>query len=108
MMSINPETTFEDVLNTLLESGVEPSYDSLLVAIGDYPQFSAELAEFFAAWAEQMDDVSLVENASDESRVVSLGLSHALNLLHEQRGDAERNQEVDPNVRLTSLAKAAG
>ncbi|OYX47051.1 MAG: hypothetical protein B7Y90_13870 [Alphaproteobacteria bacterium 32-64-14] len=107
-MSTNPEMTFEDVVNVLIHSAVEPSYDNLLAAMQDYPQFSSELANLFSVWAAQVDDPSLTEDKSDNDRAVAMGLSYALNLLHRVEGDHASEPKPDPNVRLSMLAKFAG
>lgn len=101
--------TFDDVLDTLLEDRISPTHENLVIWTARFPEFSDELADFFANWAVQdaFDIVGAPENAE---HLANNGVSYALNLLHAQSVGAT-NVAIEIKsapARLLQLAKKVG
>ena len=77
----------DDVLDSLMVEESKPSYAVLTRWIAKYPQFSKELADFFAVWAIQAERSDEVE--IDAERFSNLAVSHAMELLH-RRGASQK------------------
>jgi hypothetical protein len=95
----------DDVLDSLMVEEAKPSYAALTRWIAKYPQFSKELADFFAVWgiqAERSDEVEI-----DSERLSNLAVSHAMELLH-GRGTSQKSAAKSGSVRLFTAIAAAG
>lgn len=106
-MIMDPNLTFDDVMTFILEENVTPSHEHLLQWIRRYPQFSEELADYFAEWAvhEEMDGEKVAEARSE--RFTNIGVSHALNLLHLRKAKAVPVARAQAST-IAQLCKAAG
>lgn len=95
----------DDVLDSLMVEESKPSYAVLTRWIAKYPQFSKELADFFAVWAIQAERSDEVE--IDSERLSNLAVSHAMELLH-RRGTAQKSAAKSGSVRLFAAISAVG
>lgn len=106
-MITDPNLTFDDIVIFLLEENVVPTHEHLVQWIRRYPQFSEELADYFAEWAvqEEMGDDDVAESRSE--RFTNVGVSHALNILHARKAKVTPAPETKA-MTLAQLCKAAG
>jgi len=95
----------DDVLDSLMVEESKPSYTVLTRWIAKYPQFSKELADFFAVWAIQAERSDEVE--IDSERLSNLAVSHAMELLH-RRGTEQKSASKSGSVRLFTAIAAVG
>lgn len=109
-MTTDPNLTFDDVVISLLEENVAPTHEHLVHWIRRYPQFSEELADYFAEWAVQEElagEEEVVEARSE--RFTNVGVSHALNLLHARKPKAALVRAPETKaMTLAQLCKGAG
>lgn len=95
----------DDVLDSLMVEESKPSYAVLTRWIAKYPQFSKELADFFAVWAIQAERSDGVE--IDTERLSNLAVSHAMELLH-RRGASQKSTAKAGGVGLFNAIAAVG
>ena len=95
----------DDVLDSLMVEESKPSYAVLTRWIAKYPQFSKELADFFAVWAIQAERSDEVE--IDTERFSNLAVSHAMELLH-GRGASQKAAAKSGVVGLFNAIAAVG
>nr|WP_314092330.1 hypothetical protein [uncultured Shinella sp.] len=108
-MTTDPNLTFDDVVLFLLEENVAPTHEHLVHWIRRYPQFSEELADYFAEWAvqEELAGEEVVEARLE--RFTNAGVSHALNLLHARKQKAALLRAPETKaMTLAQLCKGAG
>jgi len=95
----------DDVLDSLMVEESKPSYAVLTRWIAKYPQFSKELADFFAVWAIQAERSDEVE--IDGELFSNLAVSHAMELLH-RRGASQKAAAKSGGVGLFNAIAAVG
>lgn len=100
-MNSNEPMNIEEILDTIILKEAKPTHEALERWVALYPQHKAELAEFFATWAEQA--VIPDETVIDEEKISNRLVSHALNLVYQQTAAAPV-AVVDTEV--TRLSKA--
>ena len=100
-----PNEVFDDILDELIMSEPEPSYEALLRWANRYPEFREPLMEFFAEWGVQAELSS--EAKVDEVRLSNLGVSYALDLLHRRSTAKGQSAEARKVIRLLALAQSA-
>lgn len=81
-MKSDEPMNLEEILDTVMLKEAKPTHEALERWVALYPQLKAELAEFFATWAEQVSIPD--ETAIDEEKISSLLVSHALNVVYRQ------------------------
>ncbi len=77
-MNSDTPMTLEEILDTIMFEEAEPNYGALQKWVARYPEHKAELAEFFAVWAEQA--ATSDKARIGERRVTSRLLRHSLDL----------------------------
>lgn len=90
------ESTLEEVLKSVQREEREPTYSALQDWIALFPDYQDALADYFAEWAM---DTELKKSAEiDEELLANRLVSHALNILHQnrQRAPEVKSQEVKP------------
>jgi hypothetical protein len=100
-----PSEVFDDILDELMMSEPEPSYEALLRWSNRYPQFRVPLMDFFAEWGVQAELSS--ETKVDKVRLSNLGVSYALDLLHRRSCAKGQGAEAGKVSRLGALAQSA-
>lgn len=95
----------DDLLDSLMVEESKPSYAVLTRWIAKYPEYSKELADFFAVWAIQAERSDKIE--IDSERLSNLAVSHAMELLH-RRGTAQNSAAKSGSVRLFTAIAAVG
>jgi hypothetical protein len=95
----------DDVLDSLMVEESKPSYTVLTRWIAKYPQFSKELADFFAVWAMQAERSDEVE--IDSERLSNLAVSHAMELLH-RRATEQKSAAKSGSARLFTAIATVG
>lgn len=103
--------SLDDLLFDLKTEGVEPTHANLLTAIARHPQHRDALIAYFAAAGadlgpEDEDDLP----APNAARLVSRGVSRALNLMHARASSANAAtaDTARDAPRLSALAKRKG
>lgn len=104
MTAKSPPLSLDEILDSIAVEEAEPSYDTLAHWCELYPHYSAELADYFAAWAEQVEQP--VTRSLDLDRFASRAVSHALNVLHEQKIDEAA--AAKDFASLSQVAKSMG
>jgi hypothetical protein len=100
------DVLFEDVIDALMTEEPEPRYEALVAWSERYPQFREELMAFFAEWSDQAAASGEVD--VDEERLGNLGVSHALNLLHQRAKAVKASQAPKTTPRLLKFASERG
>lgn len=112
MISQNNHPMLDDVLTALVTENDHPTAEMLEKWIALYPQFSRELVDFAAAWAEQELLPPAPPLAADvEKRLIDRAMSHVQNLTfgREAQADAtDSGSEKNPIESLTGEAKSLG
>lgn len=96
-MNTNERVTIDEILNEVLRQEPAPDYEALLRWTNKYPEHREALADFFAAWAVGKEGSD--RPAVDEDNLASIMVSHALNLIYQQKS-AEAAQGESTSVRL--------
>lgn len=104
--------SFDDVLVAMLDEDVEPTHDQLLVWIDRFPHLAEDLADYFAAWAVQLEAEESTARINAE-HFANIGVSHALNLLHTRQARARSAAassaaSVHASRRLSAIASSRG
>jgi hypothetical protein len=93
----------DDILDRITLEEAEPTYEALTRWCERFPQHRDALADYFATWAEQ--EMLPLDTTIDADRFASRAVSHALNLLYEEK----RAAEVDTaSETLSAAAKKRG
>jgi hypothetical protein len=97
-------TTWDDVLDVLMEEDPNPDYATLKLWCARYPRFTDRLASYFAVAAEQeaLDAPAVL----DEDRLRNQAVSRAIEHWHSLKRQGASTQA--PMERLTALMRAHG
>jgi len=97
-------TTWDQVLDVLMEEDPNPDYATLKVWCARYPRFTDRLASYFAVATEQeaLDDPAVLS----EDRLRNQAVSSAIEHWHSLRRQGASTQA--PMTRLTALMRAHG
>jgi hypothetical protein len=76
-------TTFEDLLDDLVQEESEPTYEALVRWQERCPDWRLSLEEYFAVWMMQREEVDDLPEIDDEA-IVAKGVEYAMSILREQ------------------------
>ena len=95
-----PNTTpeLDEILDEIALTEKEPTYEALARWCERYPRHCDGLSAYFATWAEQ--ELLPVEQSIDADRFASRAVSHALNLLYQEK----QAEQIDPESETLSAA----
>lgn len=102
-MNRKEDVALDEILDDIMLQESEPNHEALLRWCNKYPEHREALTRFFATWAVQIErgDVAAV----DENRVASKMVSHALNLIYQERAQAPAGEKVSLPSRLYRMIK---
>lgn len=105
-----PRIQLDEVLDAVMCEEKEPAYGALQRWAERYPEFSDDLADFFAAWAVQIQEGDTGDiNDIDEEGLANRLVSHALGTIHAKRAAASAVHASDSEqVRLLAYANSLG
>lgn len=102
-MTNNEAFELEDIQDEIVSTEHEPNHEALIRWSRQYPQHKEALTKFFAIWAVQLAKGKQPE--VNEARIGSRMVSHALNLIHNQKAE---NNAVLQELRLCKIIRLSG
>jgi len=104
-MKNNEAFELEDIQDEIVSTEQEPNHEALVRWSRQYPQHKEALTKFFAVWAVQLAKGKQPE--VNEARIGNRMVSHALNLIHNQKAAVENNV-VAQELRLCRVIRTSG
>jgi transcriptional regulator with XRE-family HTH domain len=98
-----PQPSIDELLDWIGTEEAKPSHEALSRWCERFPQHADALADYFATWAVQEEEPLVL--SLDVERLANRAVSHALNLLHEERQHASA---APPLPTLSAAARARG
>lgn len=98
-----PQPSVDELLDWIGTEETEPTYEALTRWCELFPQHTDALTKYFATWAIQEEEPVVL--SLDVERLANRAVSHALNLLHEER---QQLQAAQPLPTLSAAARTRG